>query len=71
MTRESKPTEWIPLTIHVHAISAKALLLSETGDENKACWVPKSQIRPETAPERDKTLNLEMADWIAEREGFV
>lgn len=34
----------LTLAVHVERLGSKAVRLSETGDDQKACWVPRSLI---------------------------
>lgn len=60
--------------LHIHAVTAKAVLVSEEGDEDQAKWVPKSQIvegNKISNGDRGDVIELELQRWIAEREGFI
>lgn len=65
----ARETNYVELNVHCHAETTKAALLSTDGDEGNAVWVPKSQIRGSV--DRDKDSAVEIAEWIAEREGFI
>ena len=69
MTRMSRETEWIELNVHCHRCTQRAVLLSDDGDESNAVWIPRSQVRGEVKV--DEVTTIEIADWIAEREGLV
>lgn len=63
--------ETVTLEFHCHAETPKALLLSIDGDEDNAKWAPKSQIVNWRDAERGSDVELEMKQWIAEKNGFV
>lgn len=57
-------------TLHVHAETQLAILVSDDGDEKGAVWLPRSKI--EIVRELDdKTLEVEVPDWLAEAKGLA
>ena len=65
-------SEVIDLTLHQHAETEKAYLVSEDGDRAKAVWLPKSQC------ERDRKIGLvdpvyefQVAVWKAKELNLV
>jgi hypothetical protein len=69
VTRYRKETEYVEVQVHCHAETTKAALLSPDGQVTSAVWIPKSQIRGSVT--RDKDATIEIAEWIAEREGLI
>lgn len=67
--RESKEKTWVELELHCHVVTHKAAMLSVDAEESSAVWIPKSQIKGNL--ERDTMVNIEVAEWIAEREGLI
>lgn len=57
-------------TLHVHAETQLAILVSDDGDEKGAVWLPRSKI--ELVRELDdKTIEVEVPDWLAEERGLA
>lgn len=48
-----------------------ALLVSETGDKDKAVWLPKSQIEFVEVPGKSGYLDITMPLWLAEEKELV
>lgn len=69
MARGMRDDEWVEVHVHCHAQGAKAVLISDSGDEADAKWIPKSQISG--CPPRGEEGDIEMKTWIAEKEGFA
>lgn len=57
--------------MRIHGKSQKALLLSDTGEEKDARWLPLSQIETESIRGDATHLLVTMPTWLAEREGLV
>lgn len=57
------------LFLHLHAKTAKALLLSTDGDEARAKWIPRSQIEFEIKLRNG--VDVTMPEWLAIKSGFV
>ena len=68
--RNSKPTEYVEVEVIIHFKTVKAAKMSLDGDEDSAVWVPLSQTKGRIE-KSDKPQTVEIADWIAEREGLV
>ncbi len=59
--------ELVDLTVTLHHETEKAFLVSDSGDRDKAIWVPKSQCEVEVL--KGNTVILTMPEWLAiERE---
>lgn len=69
--------EYVTVNAYVHRTTQKAVLLSpdvllsDDGNDDNAKWIPLSQINTSGDLEPDAEVTLEMAEWIATREGFV
>jgi hypothetical protein len=60
----------IELNMHLHAETAKAVLLSDDGKEENAKWYPKSQVKCPTN-ELNKVVEVEMPEWLAKKEELI
>jgi hypothetical protein len=56
-------------TLHKHHETAKAWLVSETGDKDDAFWLPLSQIEI-IDDETDEAVTLDVPRWLAEKHGL-
>ena len=54
----------VDVSVQIHAETAKAWLVSDDGDKNRAVWVPKSQ-----AELADGVLTL--PEWLAKEKKFI
>lgn len=54
--------------LYVHVSTAKARLVSSTGDEDDAIWVPKSQMRDIIKVEGTSFWSIEINDWFVDKE---
>jgi dephospho-CoA kinase len=64
--------EYVEVEVEVHAVTQKAMLLSKPDyDESSASWVPKSQMNQHEKLDRGDVATVNMAEWIAKREGFI
>lgn len=59
--------------VHVHAVTAKAVLVSVDGDEEQSEWLPRSLVDTEDARpfRRGSVTNILAPQWLLEREGLV
>ena len=57
------------ITLHLHAETEKAVLVSETGDSKDAIWVPKSQC--EIEHKKGNVVEVTLPEWLATEKGFV
>ena len=53
-------------TLHKHHETAKARLVSETGDKDDAFWLPLSQIEI-IDDETDEAVILDIPRWLADK----
>jgi hypothetical protein len=55
-----------------HHETAKAILVSETGDKDDAFWLPFSQIEILGCDENDETVViLDVPRWLAEKNNLI
>ena len=59
----------IDITVHVHAKTSKAILVSEDGDSDDAVWIPLSQV--EVEPIKGPIHELTIPEWLAIEKGLV
>ncbi len=72
MSRHERETEYVPLDVTIYAVTEKALKISLEGyEEDDSVWVPRSQCRYDGEPKKNTDVTIEVADWIAEREGLI
>lgn len=60
------------LTLHLHAETDKAILVSADGERRTAVWLPLSLIevtREEWRP--GAVIEVECPEWLATREGLI
>jgi hypothetical protein len=65
------PREVMDLTLHLHAESAKAILVSDTGNRVDAVWLPLSQVEVETHPAHANTVEVVCPVWLAKDKGLI
>lgn len=53
----------VDLDLHIHAVTDKAILVSENGDAEKAVWLPKSQIEYED--DNKDGVKVTLPEWLA------
>ncbi len=53
----------------IHHETDAAILMSDTGDEDDAVWLPKSQIEYEDRV--DGYVLVEVPEWLAEDKGLI
>jgi hypothetical protein len=65
--------ETAELTLKQHHSTDKAYLLSDSGDEKDAKWVPKSQVvgEPEVKNAKKGVFEFTIKTWIAKKNGWV
>lgn len=67
----NKPTEYVEIEVVVHRTSVKAILVSVDGDNDNAVWVPLSQTKGDKPEVSDNSQIVQIAEWIAQREGLI
>ena len=65
----------VDLFVQMHAETEKAVLISDTGEEAAAVWLPKSQIEVEYDPTmkvRGKgAATITCPEWLAKDKGLI
>ncbi len=59
----------IDLTVHRHAQTAKAVRVSDDGEDSKAVWLPLSQI--EIGDEDGNHIEITLPEWLAKDKGLI
>lgn len=67
MSRSAR-SDVIDMDLHLHHETARAVLVSETGDKDEAVWLPLSQI--EIEPESG-FISVTLPEWLAEEKGLI
>lgn len=58
----------IDLDLHLHHETAKAILVSDTGDKDDAVWLPLSQIEIES---ESGFISVSLPEWLAREKGLI
>lgn len=61
--------ELVDLLLKLHHKTERAILVSETGEEKKAVWIPLSHCEVELR--RNGMVNVTMPEWMAIEKGLV
>ena len=64
-------SDLVDLTLMIHAETDKAVLVSDTGEERKAKWLPRSQVEIEKLGPRGNEAIVTMPQWLAIEREFV
>jgi hypothetical protein len=59
------------ITLEIHHETERAYLVSETGNEDDAVWIPKSQIEISDPVEVGEAVEITMPEWLAKERGFI
>lgn len=62
-------SDLVDLTMQLHAETAKAVLVSDDGDKDKAVWLPLSQCEVERKAKG--IVIVTMPEWLATEKGLV
>lgn len=62
-------SDLIDITMQLHAETAKAILVSDDGDKDKAVWLPLSQVEIERKAKGIVVVTL--PQWLAEQRGLT
>lgn len=57
------------LTMQLHHDTGMAVLVSETGDEKKAVWLPRSQVEVEVI--KGNIVEVTLPEWLAKEKGLI
>lgn len=63
--------ELIDLTLYLHHETDRAYLVSDTGEEDAAVWVPKSQCEFNARKPGSAVCEFTMAEWLAQAKGLI
>ncbi len=63
-------SELVDLTMQKHAETAKAVLVSDTGDEKDAVWLPLSQVEIEPGG-KPGVVVVTCPEWLAKDKGLI
>lgn len=64
-------SDLVDLEVHVHARTAKAVLVSTDSVQERAVWVPLSQVEIEPHQNFQRVFVLTMPEWLATEKGLV
>ena len=66
-------SDLVDLLLFEHHCTAAAVLVSDTGEEAKAVWLPLSQVEIEAKPGRPggREVIVTMPQWLAEEKRLV
>lgn len=62
-------SDLIDIMMQLHAETAKAVLVSDDGDKDKAIWLPLSQI--EVEHQSKGVVLVTLPEWLAEQKGLI
>jgi len=69
MSRNSEPTE---IKLYCHAVTTKAVLVSESQDDDNKNWIAISQVEfPIDPPSRNSYVDIIVPAWILEKNGYM
>lgn len=63
-------SDLIDITVRVHAKTPKAVLVSESGDEKEAQWLPLSQIEV-IETNKSSVVIVSIPEWLAIDKNFI
>jgi len=69
MTDDAGKSDLIDLTLCLHAITERAVSVSDTGEDAKAVWLPLSQCEVLKRPNR--TCVVTLPEWLAHEKGLI
>lgn len=61
----------VDLSLHRHAETEKAILVSDDGDKKKAVWLPKSQIEIDLDASKGNEIVVACPEWLAKNKGLI
>ena len=62
----------VELSVYLHMVTDDAYLVSDTGDNDDAVWVPRSQCESDFDRDSiDSDIELEVQEWIAKDRGLI
>lgn len=63
-------TRLTDITVRLHQETERAILVSDDGDNDKAVWLPKSQVEFVQKPGSD-VIEVTLPEWLATERGLV
>jgi hypothetical protein len=66
----SGKSDILEIVLHKHHETPKAFLVSETGDDDKAVWLPKSQVEEGDAG-KGGTFTYLVPEWLTNKNGLI
>lgn len=63
--------ELVDLTVHLHAETARAILVSDDGDRGRAVWLPLSQIEVDREKLKSPAVVVTLPEWLAVDKGLI
>lgn len=63
-------SDLVDILVSMHAETPKAVLVSDTGENDDAVWLPKSQIEFVPATKKGQFI-VTMPEWLAKDKGLV
>ena len=69
MTATEQQVDLIEITVMIHHKTDRGVLVSDTGQEDDAVWLPLAKIDIE--PRRNGFAQISVPEWLAKREGLI
>jgi len=62
-------SDLVDVACHIHHTTERAVLVSDDGDVERACWLPLSQVEIEM--KRPPIAEITMPEWLAKERGLI
>ena len=62
-------SDLVHVACHIHHTTERAVLVSDDGDVERACWLPLSQVEIEM--KRPPIAEITMPEWLAKERGLI
>ena len=62
-------SDLVDVTVQLHAMTGRAIRVSDDGDDDKAVWLPLSQVEVLKRPRGTAVVTL--PEWLAVEKGLV
>lgn len=69
MSLESGKSDLVDITVQLHAMTNRAVRVSDDGDDKKAVWLPLSQVEVVKQPRGIAVVTL--PEWLALQKGLI
>lgn len=63
-------SDLVDIAVCMHAMTDKAILVSEDNDKDKAVWLPRSQIEVENDGHAN-FITVTLPEWLAHDKGLI